>query len=65
MSRSATISYDPLFADYFEGLGLPNEMPKRSFHVLARYVPRDEIDPEVEEKLDSIARVAEAAKGQA
>ena len=55
---------DPLFADYFDRLGLPNEMPKKSFHVLARYVPRDEIDPEVEEKLHAIARVAEAAKGR-
>lgn len=54
----------PLFAEYSERLGLPNEMPKRSFHVLARHVPRDEIDPEVEEKLDAIARVAEAAKGR-
>ncbi len=56
---------DPLFADYFGRLGLPNEMPKiwQSFHVLARHVPRDEIDPEIKDKLDAIGRVAEAAAG--
>ncbi len=37
----------PLFADYFGKLGLPNAMRKKSFHVLARHVPRDEIDGEV------------------
>ena len=34
----------PLFADYFERLDLPNVMPKKSFHVLARHVPKDKID---------------------
>ncbi len=53
---------NPLFSDYFERLNLPNVMPKKSFHVLARYVPRDEIDPEITAKLDAIARVAEAAE---
>ena len=51
----------PLFADYYERLGLPNVMAKMSFHVLARHVPRDEIDPEITDKLDAIARVAEGA----
>ncbi|MDE2676298.1 MAG: AAA family ATPase [Gemmatimonadota bacterium] len=54
----------PLFADYFERLGLPNVMPKKSFHVLARHVPRDEIDAEIGEKLDAIARVAGEAEGR-
>ena len=53
----------PLFADYFERLDLPNVMPKTSFHVLARHVPRDEIDGEIREKLDVIGRVAGAAEG--
>ena len=55
---------DPLFADYFERLDLPNVMPKKSYHVLARHVPRDEIAPEVEEVLDVIGRVAGAARGR-
>ena len=55
---------DPLFADYFEQLGLPNVMPKKSYHVLARHVPRDEIDPEVEGVLDMIGRVADAARAR-
>ncbi len=47
----------PVFADYFRWLGLPNVMPKRSWHVLARHVPADEIDPEVTGVLDAIGRV--------
>lgn len=48
----------PLFAAYFEKLGLPNLMLKRSFYELAAHVPLEEIDSEVAEKLDAIARAA-------
>ena len=54
--------FTPLFAAYFKKLGLPNLMNKSSFHDLAEYVPEDEIAPEITEKLDAIARTAEAAK---
>ena len=54
---------NPLFADYFERLGLPNVMLKKSFHVLARHVPRDEIDSEIMGQLDAIAEVADGAEG--
>ena len=53
----------PLFGTYFDRLGLPNLMAKSSFHVLAEHVPDEEIDAEVREKLDAIARVAEGAAG--
>ena len=52
---------DPLFAAYFRRLGLPNLMAKKNLHELADYVPVDEIDPEIHEKLEAIARVAESA----
>ena len=52
---------DPLFQAYFARLGLPNLMAKKNYHELTDYVPDGEIDPEVGEKLDAIARVAEAA----
>ena len=52
----------PLFSAYFKNLGLPNLMNKSSFHELAEYVPEEEIAPEITEKLDAIARTAEAAK---
>ena len=55
---------NPLFTDYFERLGLPNVMAKKSYHVLARHVPIDEINPEIEGKLDAIGRVAEAAEAR-
>ena len=50
-----------VFEKYFELRGLPSLMYKRDFHELARFAPTDEIDPEVSEKLDAIAAVANAA----
>ena len=52
----------PLFKDYFQKLGLPNLMAKRSFYVLADHIPEEEIDREIADKLDAIAQVAESAK---
>ena len=51
----------PLFQKYFEKLGLPNLMNKKSFYELAEHVPDDEISDEVVEKLNAIVRVAESA----
>ena len=52
---------EPLFRTYFASLERGNEMPKKNFHRLVKYVPDDEIDPEIREKLDVIAAVAESA----
>ena len=52
----------PLFEGYFGKLGLPNLMAKKNFYELAEYVPDNQIDPEISEKLDAIVRVAESAK---
>ena len=54
----------PLFENYYKRLGLPNQMAKKSFYELAEYVPEDEIDPEISEKLDAIAEVAATARLQ-
>ena len=51
----------PLFEVYFEKLGLPNLMAKKNFYELAEHVPRSEMDPEIVEKLDAVARVAVSA----
>ena len=51
----------PLFKTYFAKLDIPNLMAKKNFYELADYVPDDEIDPEIGEKLDAITRVAESA----
>ena len=53
---------DPLFRQYFEKLALPNLMRKTDYYVLARLVPRNQIDQEVVEKLDAIVAVASQAK---
>jgi hypothetical protein len=53
---------DRVFPSFFSKLGLPNLMAKTDYHVLARYVPRELIDPEVGEVLDAIVEVARAAR---
>ena len=52
----------PLFRAYFEKIGIPNLMSKKNFYELAHCVPEAEIDPEIGEKLDAIAAVAETAR---
>ena len=64
-SEDAKVSDDfltPLFQRYFQKLGLPNLMNKKDFYELADYVPEDEFDPEITEKLDAIARTAAEAQ---
>ncbi len=54
---------DPLFANYFDRLGLPNLMRKTDYHQLVEFVQPDEIPAEVDEKLRAIVEVAGRAKG--
>ena len=49
---------DPLFDDFFQALELPNLMRKTDYHVLARYVPWELVDPEVGQVLDRILAVS-------
>lgn len=53
---------DRLFAEFFKKLDLPNLMQKTNYHVLARNVPSNVIDPEVARVLDQIVAVAKRAK---
>lgn len=52
---------DPVFAEYFKKLNLPNILRKTNYHILARYVPKEKIDPEIFEKLKVIVSVAKKA----
>ncbi|MDX2153737.1 MAG: AAA family ATPase [Bryobacteraceae bacterium] len=52
----------PIFDNYFTELGVENLMQKTDYHVLVRYVPQEQIAPEIAEKLDVIVRVAADAK---
>lgn len=56
---------DPLFRRFFEKLKLPNLMAKTDYHTLVPFVPKDQIDREVREKLDRIFEVAGAATSAA
>jgi len=55
---------DPLFREYFKLLNLPHTMRKSDYHLLAKLLPRDQIPPEIAEKLNMIADVAGRAKGR-
>lgn len=50
-----------VFRLFFKKLDLPLTFRKSDYHTLAGLVPKDDIDPEITEKLDAIARVAEGA----
>ncbi len=54
----------PLFQTYFARLGLPNVMNKKSFFELVMCVPLDEIDPDITETLDVIAKVHESVEAR-
>lgn len=53
---------DRLFEDFFAKLKLPNLMAKTNYHVLARYVNKEDIDPEISIVLDKIVSAHKAAK---
>ncbi len=53
---------DPLFQLYFDKLKLPNLLRKTDYHVLARLLPRENIEPEIIAKLDGIVAVAQKAQ---
>ena len=49
---------DRVFRVFFKKLKLPITFRKSDYHVLAKLVPKDDIDPEITEKLDAIVEVA-------
>ena len=61
-TKVSDVFLKPLFRTYFEKLGIPNLMNKKSFYELAEYVPTHEVDPEIAATLDAIADIAEAAQ---
>jgi ABC-type polar amino acid transport system ATPase subunit len=53
---------DPLFANFYERLGTPQQTFKRDYHGLAEAIPVGEITPEVAQVLDGILETASRAK---
>lgn len=51
-----------VFEAYFTRLQLPNVFYKTNYHILTDFVPDDQIDPEIGEKLDAIVAVAQQAR---
>jgi len=52
------------FERHYQALGLPNLLSKTNYHLLAEFIPLDELDPEIAEKLDAIAAIAAHAAGE-
>lgn len=48
-----------VFDIFFENLGLSSRFRKTDFHILASYMPKEKVDPEVSEYLDKIFALAE------
>ena len=56
---------EPVFECYRENCNMSRmTLQKNQFHELVNYIPDDEIDDEIKEKLDAIVRVAKSASGQ-
>jgi hypothetical protein len=53
---------DPLFDRFFKEIGFDNMMRKTNYHELAKFLKKEDIDPEITEKLDAILDVAEQAR---
>jgi ABC-type transport system involved in cytochrome c biogenesis ATPase subunit len=53
---------DPLFRNYFNKLEMPNLLTKSNYHMLAGLLTKEQIPPEVSEKLDAIVTVAQRAQ---
>ena len=53
---------EPLFNKFYQLLGLPNQMSKTNYHVLADFVPKETVDLEVKQVLDAIVEVAGKAR---
>jgi predicted ATPase len=52
---------DPLFENYFQRLGTPQQIFKRDYHGLADAIPLEQIAREVSDMLDAILEVANCA----
>ena len=59
-AKASSDALEPILSRYAAAQSLGRAMPKKSFHELVQYIPEDMIDPEITEKLDAIAAVAES-----
>lgn len=53
---------DRVFRLFFKKLGLPLQLRKSGYHILAGLVAREDLDHEITEKLDSIVTIAKKAQ---
>ncbi len=60
--KAADEFLDPVFRIFFAKLSLPLGLRKSDYHLLARLMPGDKLDPEIKDKLDLIAKVSRKAR---
>lgn len=53
---------DPLFENYFQRLGTPQQIYKRDYHGLADVLPLHQIDPEITQQLDALVAAVALAR---
>ncbi len=53
---------DPLFENYFQHMGTPQQIYKRDYHGLADALPLEQIDPEITVQLDALVAAVALAR---
>lgn len=53
---------DRIFRAYYRKLEAPLGLRKSDYHILARMVRKEDLDPEITEKLDEIVKVASSVQ---
>ncbi len=53
---------EPVFRTFFKKVSLPLQFRKSDYHILATFLPKDQVDSEVVEKLDLIHKIASRSK---
>ncbi|MCK4660803.1 MAG: AAA family ATPase [Phycisphaerae bacterium] len=61
-TKASDVFLDRVFESFYERLGLPNLLRKTGYHVLAEFVPEDQMDSELREVLGMIVDVSRRAK---
>lgn len=54
--------FDPLFKSFFKKRGLPLQLRKSEYYILAGLLPKEKLDMDVTRKLDTLVAVAKRAK---
>ncbi len=63
-TKASEVVLEPFFKDFYKMIGKNNAMPKNKFYLLATVMKKSEVHPEIKEKLDAIAALAETKQAR-